>query len=375
MGIDFFSLGQNNPTSFSSVMHGNSGWSQTGLNAYDNLENAFKAPANAANAAIGAANLATENEQAIYSKTANDLNPYIDSGFDSMNMMRQMMGMKPMAKSSSGAPNKDVPNSPGIGGSLFINPGSPPDPNAGHRASGGPTYPGQSYVVGERGPEIVHMAPGAHGYVEPNSPKADAAAYGHGGFPGRVLGGPINGGTSMGDMPMGGGLIKGIYDKHQGNASSTMPIGQTSHNENVAAAKAASPASTSLTPSQIMKMDPSYKFQLQQGEQAVQMANLAGGSGLSGRETKGAIGYAEGLASQDYSNIFNREATIAGMGESAAGTLGEVGMYTGMNEGNNYMYAGNAAAGGYQAPWNAAIGVGQNVSSLIGSYLGGGGKI
>lgn len=38
----------------------------------------------------------------------------------------------------------------------------------GHRASGGPVLPGRSYIVGERGPEMLHVG-GRGGFVSPNS--------------------------------------------------------------------------------------------------------------------------------------------------------------------------------------------------------------
>lgn len=324
MGFDLFSIGNN----------GVAGTFESGM------EGIVHAPSNAAAAEVGAANTANQNDQQMYQNTYANMSPYMTTGFDATNMMRQMVGMAPL--SSSMSPSLTAGNSGFSGAS------TQPVQQPTHRASGGPTYPG-SFVVGEHGPEILHMYPGSKGYVEPNSPKANNAAYGPNSYPGRAAGGTV---TGAGLMPNGA------------------PTYQQALANQAARANPTTPAAPTMSTNQILKDDPSYKFQLSQGLGAVQAGNLATGGGLSGRQVKGAEGYAEGLASQDYSNIFNREATLAGMGESATGTVGELGMYTGMAEGNNSMYAGNANAAGSMAPWNSFMGAMGNMSSMFGAYSG-----
>ena len=54
------------------------------------------------------------------------------------------------------------------------------------RAKGGSVHGGR-YIVGENGPEVLEMAPGAEGYVYPNE-----AMRGANGLPGRASGGPVS---------------------------------------------------------------------------------------------------------------------------------------------------------------------------------------
>jgi hypothetical protein len=355
MGFDLFSIGDNNPLSPTF--------------ATANLQNAIAGENAAAQAKITGANLANANDQQIYSDTVNKFSPYTQSGTDALNQMRMMMGMAPISASTSGAPNKPATLGPanpvvvpGLGHSSPNTPGLGAGDNSapGHRAMGGPTYPGQSYVVGEHGPEMLHMAPGSQGYVDPNPNTKAMMASGR--YPGRAMGGPVvgSGGREVNQVV---GAVKGMYPgtglPAQNGAVNTAPV---------------APAQKQLTQQQILQDNPGYKFQLKQGENAVLGGNLAAGRGLSGAQVKGAEGYATGLASQDWNNIFNQNATIAGMGESAVGTEGEIGMYTGMNEGNNYLVGSGAQAQGDMGGYNMATGVLGNASSLIGGLFGGGGK-
>ena len=82
---------------------------------------------------------------------------------DIMNEIMRLMVFKPLAQGIAG----------GITG-LFDNPGTSPTNtdystlwNAPGRASGGPVSSGQTYLIGERGPELLHM--GSSGHVSPNS--------------------------------------------------------------------------------------------------------------------------------------------------------------------------------------------------------------
>jgi hypothetical protein len=102
---------------------------------------------------------------------------------------------------------------------------------------------------------------------------------------------------------------------------------------------------------------PGYQFQLQQGDLAVNSANSAGGSALSGPALKSLMTFNQGLAASNYSNyfnqfqtqqnnIFNRLSNIAAMGQNAAGNLGTAGASLGTGVAQAQAAAGAATAGG-----------------------------
>jgi hypothetical protein len=141
---------------------------------------------------------------------------------------------------------------------------------------------------------------------------------------------------------------------------------------------------------------PGYKFALQQGEQAQQAGAAANGSLLTGG-TQAALGnYAQNYANTNYNNIYNqalqtygtnyntwanqqantynRLSGLAGMGQTAAQTLGSEGLQsagqiantlagTGAQVGQNLQNAAGATASGYlnsANAWGGALqGVGQ----------------
>lgn len=131
-------------------------------------------------------------------------------------------------------------------------------------------------------------------------------------------------------------------------------------------------------PMEGMASDPGYQFRLQQGQQALDRASSARGGMGSGRYLKDAMGYNQGMASQEYGNYFNRLNTMAGIGQHAADTwagaiMGDSAMATNSMTGNsdNQMNAqlasGQARAGAYSGYANA-------VGQLMGS-VGGGGRL
>jgi hypothetical protein len=124
--------------------------------------------------------------------------------------------------------------------------------------------------------------------------------------------------------------------------------------------------------------DPGYQFRLQQGQQALERSASARSGLLSGRAAKDMTSYAQGTASQEYGNAFNRFQTnrsnqlgplqsLAGVAQTASGAMsGAAGTYganvgnnltsTANTVGNNMMGAGNARASGYVGSANAING-------------------
>jgi hypothetical protein len=92
-------------------------------------------------------------------------------------------------------------------------------------------------------------------------------------------------------------------------------------------------------------MDPAYQFDLQQGQQALERSAAARGSLMSGGTLKDLTNYAQGSASNEYQNAYNRFmnnqntqynrlASLAGTGQTAAGQIGQAGMNMATNVGN-----------------------------------------
>lgn len=120
--------------------------------------------------------------------------------------------------------------------------------------------------------------------------------------------------------------------------------------------------------------DPGYQFRLDQGNQALTRAAAASGTMGSGKFLKDAMAYNQGQASQEYGNaynrykmdndtLFNRYASLAGIGQTATNQLQQAGQNYATNAGSAIMGAGNARASGYIGGANAITGgIGQAVN-------------
>lgn len=130
--------------------------------------------------------------------------------------------------------------------------------------------------------------------------------------------------------------------------------------------------------------DPGYQFRLDQGTQGIQRAASARGGLYSGATLKALARFNQNTASDEYGNAynrynndqstqFNRLASIAGLGQTATGQVGQAGqsaygtianagMNAANNIGQNMIGAGNARASGYVGGANA-------ITNGIGQYL------
>jgi len=113
--------------------------------------------------------------------------------------------------------------------------------------------------------------------------------------------------------------------------------------------------------------DPGYAFRLSEGMKQLAGGARARGGAVSGRTMMGAQDYAQGLASQEYGNAFNRYQTnranqlqplgsLMSSGQAAASNqAGAAGQY-GVNAGNAIMGAGNAIGAGQLGAANTLAG-------------------
>lgn len=135
-------------------------------------------------------------------------------------------------------------------------------------------------------------------------------------------------------------LQREMWQAQQAQQQPWMQAGRTALN-------ALTPLATNYTPfgMQQFQQDPGYQFRLSEGLKALDRSAAARGGLLSGATLKGAERYGQDLASQEYQNAFQRYQTerqarlnplqsLAGVGQTAANTLGQYGQNYASNVGN-----------------------------------------
>lgn len=148
---------------------------------------------------------------------------------------------------------------------------------------------------------------------------------------------------------------------------------------------------TSIRPEDIAN-DPGYQFRMAEGQKALERSASARGLLNSGGALKSLGRYSQGLASDEYQNAFgrsqsenmnrfNRMASVAGMGQGAANSMGNfaaqnsanAGQYAN-NQSNLYGAIGNAQAAGAMGTANAVSdgfkAVGSAATMGMGGYGG-----
>jgi hypothetical protein len=119
---------------------------------------------------------------------------------------------------------------------------------------------------------------------------------------------------------------------------------------------------------------PDYQFALKQGEQTVQNSAAAQGGLYSGNALRALTEYGQGSATQYLNNYANRLAGIAGVGQTAATSVGNAALQTGANIGNLMVGAGNARASGTINQANAITNLGNQLGMMYGMGMFGGGS-
>ena len=135
------------------------------------------------------------------------------------------------------------------------------------------------------------------------------------------------------------------------------------------------PLATEYTPFGMSQFqaDPGYGFRMSEGMKALERGAAARGGLLSGATLKGIQRFGQDLASQEYTNAFNRYQTeraarlqplqsLAGVGQTTAQQIGEAGMRTAQNVGETLTSGAAARASGYVGSANALTGA-------LGNYL------
>jgi hypothetical protein len=139
------------------------------------------------------------------------------------------------------------------------------------------------------------------------------------------------------------------------------------------------PGAFSFT-NQAMYQDPGYAFRLSEGQKALDRSAAARGGLISGGALKAATRYGQDMGSQEYQNaynraltgyntdvsrenqLYNRQAALAGIGQTATNLVGQAGQ----NYANN---AGNMITGGAAANAAGQVGMANAFTGGLGTYL------
>jgi len=179
-------------------------------------------------------------------------------------------------------------------------------------------------------------------------------------------------------------LQREMFQQQQQNQAPWLAAGQTALN-------ALTPLATNYQKFGMdqFQQDPGYAFRLSEGMKALDRTAAARGGLLSGATLKGAERYGQDMASQEYTNAFNRYQTernaqlnplqsLAGVGQTATGALTNAAQQFGAQTGQNLQDIGTARASGYLGGSNAlssALGqagqmyqYGQRTNALAGMY-------
>lgn len=132
-----------------------------------------------------------------------------------------------------------------------------------------------------------------------------------------------------------------------------------------------------------LENNPGYQFRLKEGLKAVQNSAATRGGLFSGGTMKSLNNYAQGAASDEYQNAYNRALgtygtnlnrlqSLAGIGQTAVGAMNSAGQNYANNAGNLAVGGANALAGGYTGAANAtASGYVGGANALNNALVGG----
>lgn len=119
-----------------------------------------------------------------------------------------------------------------------------------------------------------------------------------------------------------------------------------------------------------------YQWRFNQGLQGLDRSAAARGNLFSGGHHADVLGYGQGMASQEYTDQWNRLAGLAGVGQTTASNLGAFGANAASNVGNALGNIGQARQSAYQQQGqnyaNLAYGLGGLANNWIQNRRAGG---
>lgn len=120
---------------------------------------------------------------------------------------------------------------------------------------------------------------------------------------------------------------------------------------------------------------PDYEFRRTEGNRGIEQSAAARGGAFSGNALKALNQYNSNLASGEFGNWWNRQASLAGIGQTATNTLANAGQSSANAIGSALSSAGDSRASGIAAStnaWGNALG---QIGGLFGSVNWGGGDV
>lgn len=133
------------------------------------------------------------------------------------------------------------------------------------------------------------------------------------------------------------------------------------------------PTTADSTSGKVLESSPQYQFALQQGIEGLDASAAASGGLLSGGHLAAILNYSQGLASQQYNNVYNQLMGVTSMGEAAAAGTASNALYTGMGSAGNIMQAGAGNAQAAYAIGNASSNMYSSIGRIGGAMYGYGG--
>jgi hypothetical protein len=115
---------------------------------------------------------------------------------------------------------------------------------------------------------------------------------------------------------------------------------------------------------------PDYTFRRDEGTRGVERTAAAKGGAFSGNALKALAEFNSNLAAGEFGNYFNRQAAMAGIGQTATAQTNQAGLITGQGVSDALQKQGDARASGVAGQYNA---IGEGLSGLAqagGYYFG-----
>lgn len=115
---------------------------------------------------------------------------------------------------------------------------------------------------------------------------------------------------------------------------------------------------------------PDYTFRRDEGTRGAERTAAARGGAFSGNALKALTEFNSNLAAGEFGNYFNRQASLAGIGQTATAQTNQAGLYTGGQIGNALQNAGDARASGVAGQTNAWGNALSGLAQGAGYYFG-----
>lgn len=293
--------------------------------------------------------------------------PYVEAGHSALRALMSLTGLS--APAGSTAAPVASPETPGVLNTALttVTPDRSPIMRGSmfnHRAEGGPVIEGEYYTVNEEGPENIYsggvikrrpmpqMIEGRDGYVQPNVEP-------------RFLGGLI-----LKNDPLTKGAFKGGKRKRSQRLSALEEqMAGMQNQQTTGSSLGPTPAAntTAINPETgfpyenpggvegqyNFQTDPGYQFRVEEGIRTADRSASARGGLLSGGFGRQLIRYGQDYASNEYSNVYNRIANIAGLGQTANAQANQSSMFGTSLINQATSDSGYARASGYLGQGNA----------------------